>query len=134
MTDTAPLPSAAQTAAIERFADAVYALLSERALSWGVVDISIEADGWYVDGELLFAAGPDMGFSVHTGAGEARFCVLVDERSERWTDDVCSGLAVIAARDDDELRPHVLAVLDGVLAARRPLLRPAAGDEGHDSP
>ena len=123
MADELAPPTSAQGAAVDRFADALYEVLTKRARSWGVVDVGLEVDGWYVDVELQFATGPDMGASVHAGAGEARYCELVGADQERWFDEGVDGLAILAASSDEARDEQVMAVLDGLLAARRPLLR-----------
>jgi hypothetical protein len=113
-------------AALEAFADAVHDLLHERALSIGVIDISVERNELHLDGELLFGIGPDMGFSLDARLGECRYCELVPPDSERWLDEVRGDLLVLdadAGEAGDELRrAAALELLQGVLDARRPLL------------
>jgi hypothetical protein len=120
-------PSAAQAEAIDAFADATYDLLHERAQSIGVLDIAVEVNGWHVDCELLFGSGPDMGFSLDTRSGECRYCRLLDGATERWLDEVRGDLLVLDAPDEELLGAAALELLDGLLAARRPLLREGAG-------
>jgi len=115
-------PSARQSEDLDGFAEALYELLQERALSLGIVDIALELDGWFIDVEVLFAVGPDMGISLHGGAGESRFCQLVGEQEEQWLDHHVDGVKVIGVRDADALRGQALRVLQGLLDARRPLL------------
>jgi len=122
MTSPSHEPSAAQAAAIDRFADALYDLLHERAQSIGLLDIGIERNDWHVDGELLFTTSPDMGLSLDAAAGVCRYCELVDDADERWLDETRSDLPVLEG-DDAALRDLALLVLDGLLAARRPLLK-----------
>lgn len=123
--DTAPTPAQAQ--AIDAFADAVYDLLHERAQSIGILDIGIEVDGWHLDSELMFSTGPDLGFTVDLRAGEARYCQLLDGSKERWLDEVRGDLLVLDFQGTELLRAAALELLDGLLAARRPLLREAGG-------
>ncbi|MCW2949522.1 MAG: hypothetical protein JWN41_535 [Thermoleophilia bacterium] len=125
MTVAEPAPTEAQARTVEAFAEALYELLQGRALSLGVVDIALEVDGWFVDVELMFATGPDMGASVHVGVGEARFCELVGADDERWLEHEIAGLVVLAASTSEDLAAQALLVLQGVLDARRPLLTKA---------
>lgn len=120
--DTPP-PTAQQADSIERFAEALYELLRERALSWGLLDIGLEVDDWFVDGELMFATGPDMGFSLNLAVGAGRVCELIGTDHERWLEATIDDLRLPEPGDADSLRAQVLSVLDGVLDARRPLLR-----------
>lgn len=122
MADEPAPPTGPREKAIGRFADALYDVMNERALSIGVLDIGIETNGWYVDGELLFANGPDMGFSVAVLAGECSFCELVGEDSERWIEPSMPDVDVLDVTERDEMREHAVRVLGGVLDARRPLL------------
>jgi hypothetical protein len=122
MTSPAPEPTAKQSDTVEEFAEAFYGLLQSRALSLGVVDIALEVDGWYVDTELMFATGPDMGISVHAGLGEARFCELLGTDGEEWADVTLEGVDVLGSKGADEQTAVALLVLEGVLDVRRPLL------------
>ena len=113
-----------QAAAIEQFVDALYDLLHERAQSIGLLDIALEINGWHVDGELMYSSGPDMGLSLDTRSGECRYCQLLGDQREQWLDEVRGDLLVLSAAHDPEFeRAAALEVLDGLLAARRPLLR-----------
>ncbi|MCW2962259.1 MAG: hypothetical protein JWM90_2646 [Thermoleophilia bacterium] len=107
---------------VDAFADALYDLLQQRALSWGLVDIGMETDGSNIDCELLFGSDPDMGFSVDVSNGVARFCKLVGEDKEEWLDETLANLDILGAANDEELAARALDVANGVLAARRPLL------------
>ena len=122
MTSRDIAPSDPQLQDIDGFADALYELLQERGQSLGVMDIALETDGWFVDVELMFALGPDMGVSVHTGAGEARFCELVGEDGERWLEQEVEGLDVFGSEADEHRQAQAMLVLTGLLDARRPLL------------
>lgn len=104
--------------ALDAIADALYDLLEARAQSIGILDIAVEVNDGYVDGELLFGTGPDLGLSLDA-TGSVRYCELLEGDRERWLDETRSGLAVDASRAEET----ALAVLDGLLAARRPLLR-----------
>ena len=117
-------PEGADARAIDAFAEAVYELMRVRASSLGALDIDVDVDGWHVDGEVLFSSGPDMGFSVDALAGVAVFCELLGDDGERWFDEQVEGIDVLGARGEEAaLEAHALAVLDGLLAARRPLLK-----------
>lgn len=115
-------PPARYVGAIDRFATTLGELLEKRALSVGLVDIALDVDGWFVDAELVFAVGPDMGVSVDTSAGVALFCELVGDDGERWLDHRVENLPVLDARGETERSEIAVAVLGGVLDARRPLL------------
>jgi hypothetical protein len=117
-------PTTRQADAIEAFADALYELLEERSQSLGIIDVALEVDGWFVDAELVFAKGPDIGLSLHAGAGECRFCELVGSEAERWLEEsgVVEGIDVLDDSDVDGDRERALRVLNGMLDARRPLL------------
>ncbi|MCW2971876.1 MAG: hypothetical protein JWN72_149 [Thermoleophilia bacterium] len=121
--DTAPSDDQQQD--IDGFADALYELLQARGQSLGVMDIALESDGWFIDVELMFAVGPDMGVSVHTGAGEARYCELVGEDRERWLDGQVENLDVFGSEADEHREAQAMLVLTGLLDARRPLLTKA---------
>lgn len=108
--------------AIDRFADSLGQLLEQRALSIGLVDLSLEVDGWFVDCELLFGSVPDMGISVDVQHGVARFCELLGDDAEQWLEHTVGNLPVLDARGEEERREIALAVLGGLLDARRPLL------------
>lgn len=108
--------------AIDRFADSLGELLEKRALSIGMVEVGLEVDGWYVDCELLFATGPDMGISVDVQRGVARYCELVGDSDERWLDHLVENLPILGARGTEERHEIAVAVLTGMLDARRPLL------------
>lgn len=116
-------PSTEQARCIEAAADEIYDLVHERAQSLGVLDVAIEVNDWYVDGELLFAAGPDVGFSLDARSGECRYCELLPDSRERWLEEVRGDLLVLDRPSADVLRAVALELLAGVLAARRPLLR-----------
>lgn len=116
-------PSPAQARALDAFADALYDLLHARAQSIGILDIAIEVNDWHVDGELLFANGPDLGFSLDSRLGECRYCELLDGDRERWLDVVRGDLLLLDAPGDQVLAASALELLDGLLEARRPLLR-----------
>lgn len=119
------LPTNAQANAIDRLVDALYDLLHKRAMSIGLLDIAIEADGFHIDCELLFGEGPDMGCTIDSRVGSARYCELIGEDSERWLEDgAIDGLDVYGARQE-EIAELALLVLSGLLDARRPLLRPS---------
>jgi hypothetical protein len=110
---------------LDAFAEALQDLLEERALSIGAIDIVVEVNAPHVDGELLFGEGPDIGFSIDSTSRTCSFCELVGDESERWLDHRVEDLAVDAApagsAGDDARRELALAVLQGVLDARRPL-------------
>jgi hypothetical protein len=108
--------------AIDRFAEALGELLEKRALSVGLVEVAVEVDGWFIDSEVMFSTDPDMGISVDVQRGVARYCELVGEDSERWLDHEVRNLPILEARGDEERREIAIAVLGGVLDARRPLL------------
>lgn len=116
-----------QHRALDAFADAVYDLLHERAQSVGILDISIEPNELHLDGELMFSTGPDIGFSLDARLGECRYCELLPPDAERWLDEVRGDLLVLEAAlgaDGDELRrAAALELLQGLLDARRPLLK-----------
>lgn len=116
---TAPYPLA------ERVADRLHELLCAMVRSWGMLDVGVEVDGHHVDAELLFAVGPDMGLTLDVSSGGCRYCELPDDESERWLehdDVIIGGLSETAT--NAELEALLAPVLDGLLAARRPLLRP----------
>ncbi|MCW2923935.1 MAG: hypothetical protein JWM98_1339 [Thermoleophilia bacterium] len=123
MTSPTAEPTSAQVAAIDRFVDALYDLLHERAQSIGVMDIGLEVNGFHVDGELLFTTGPDMGFSFDSQLGECRYCRLVGDDAEEWQEEVRGDLLVLDGAPRELLDAAALELLDGMLAARRPLLR-----------
>lgn len=109
--------------ALDPFADALYDLLHERAQSIGVLDIAIEVNGDHLDGELMFSNGPDMGFTLDSRAGECRYCELLTDQRESWLEEVRGDLLVLESASDELLRAAALELLDGLLAARRPLLK-----------
>ena len=116
-------PGRAQADATEAVAEALYDLLHARALSIGLLDISVEVDGWYVDAELMFSSDPDMGLSYDAGAGACAYCRLVRDDAEEWLDDAAlTALPLPPAADADAARDLALAVLSGLLDARRPFL------------
>lgn len=123
MPSAEPSPTQAHVEAIDAFVDVLYDLLHERAQSIGILDIALEVNGWHVDGELLYSNGPDMGLSLDTRSGECRYCELLDGEKERWLDEVRGDLLVLDAPGQELLDAVALEVLDGLLAARRPLLR-----------
>ena len=108
--------------AIEAFADALYDLLHERAQSVGILDISIEVHDQHVDGELMFSTDPDMGFTLDTAAHACDYCELLPDDRERWLDDARTAVDISRARDDEARRDAAIALLQGLLDARRPLL------------
>jgi len=116
-------PSEAQVTAIDTFVDALYDLLHGRAQSISAIDLSLEVNGWHVDGEVLFAKGPDIGISLDTREGECRYCELLEGDQERWLDVVQGDLHVLDNPGSELLEAAALALLDGLLTARRPLLR-----------
>jgi hypothetical protein len=113
--------------ALDAFADEVHSLLHERALSLGVIDVAVEVDEPHLDGELLFADGPDMGFTFDSQAGTCSYCELVPPDSERWLEERVESLQVLSLpageAGDEARREAALALLQGMLDARRPLLR-----------
>jgi len=117
-------PSPAQNAVLDRFADELYTLLTKRAASWGLLDIEVEQDEWLVEGELMFESGPDMGFSVNALTASCQYCVLPpdDDSEVVWLEELVAELHVLHASAADEVQELVMAVANGVLAARRPLL------------
>lgn len=116
-------PTPQQAEALDAFADALYDLLHARAQSIGILDIALEVNGWFLDAELLFSNGPDMGFSLDSHLGECRYCELLEGGRERWLDEVRGDLLVLDAPGEELLEAASLELLDGLLAARRPLLR-----------
>jgi hypothetical protein len=116
-------PTPQQARVVDDFADSLYDLLQARALSIGILDIALEVNEFHVDGEVMFSTGPDLGLSLDVRSGECRYCELLDGSKERWLDEVRGDLLVLDA-DTDEVREAIaLELLDGLLAARRPLLR-----------
>lgn len=122
MSESENLPPNSALGAIDRFAESLGELLEKRALSVGLMDVAVEVDGWFVDCELMFSTDPDMGVSVDVQRGTARFCELVGERDERWLEHHVENLPILGARGEEERREIAVAVLTGVLDARRPLL------------
>ena len=122
MTAQAP-PNQHQQAALDAFADTTYDLLHERAQSIGILDISIEVNEWHLDGELLASDGPDIGFSLDSRTGECRYCELLPDQRERWLDEVRGDLLVLDAEGEELRRAAAMELLEGLLAARRPLLK-----------
>lgn len=116
-------PEAPHRTAITTFTDALQDLLQARAQSIGAIDVGVEENGWHVDGEVLFATGPDMGLSVDTRIGECRYCELVGDKDERWLEEVRGDVLVLDGGSDELMQALALEVLNGLLAARRPLLR-----------
>jgi hypothetical protein len=110
---------------LDAFADAVHDLLHARAQSIGAIDVAVEVNDPHLDGEVLFGdGGPDMGFAFDSGAGSCSFCELVPPDSERWLEDHAIDLTTPV---DDEARAEAaLALLRGLLDARRPLLSGAS--------
>ncbi len=105
-------------------ADAIHDLLHDRAQSIGAIDIGVEVNGTYVDGEVLFGdGGPDMGFAVDAATGACAFCELVPPDSERWLDE--HALALELAAGEESHAAAALVLLRGLLDARRTLLRGA---------
>lgn len=120
-------PNPTQAEALDAFADALYDLLHERAQSIGILDIGIELNGWHVDGELMYSTGPDMGFTLDSRSGECRYCELLPGDNEAWLAEVRGDLLVLDA-EGEELRSAVaLELLNGLLDARRPLLKRDSG-------
>lgn len=120
-------PTPAQAEAISSFTDALYDLLHERAQSIGLLDIGLELNGWHVDGELMYSSGPDMGFTLDARSGECRYCELLAGDKETWLDEVRGDLLVLDSESDELRRAVALELLDGLLAARRPLLKRESG-------
>jgi len=122
MTDAElPEPPRAQEKALERLSTALYDLLHARALSVGILDIALEDDGWFIDVELLFSNGPDMGMSFNAEASSCRFCELIGTDQERWIDAAeITDVQYMGANVD--MAEISLLLLSGVLDARRPLL------------
>lgn len=120
-------PAAAQTEALDAFADALYDLLHERAQSIGILDIGIELNGWHVDGELMYSTGPDMGFTLDARSGECRYCELLPGNKEEWLEGVRGDLLVLDAEGEELRRAVALELLAGLLDARRPLLKRESG-------
>ena len=109
--------------AVEALAEALYDLLHARAQSIGLLDIAIEVDGWFVDAELMFSSGPDMGLSLDAAAGACAYCRLVRDDAEEWLDAAAvTGLELPPASGADAARELALRLLTGLLDARRPLL------------
>ncbi|MCB0877553.1 MAG: hypothetical protein KDC46_01030 [Thermoleophilia bacterium] len=113
--------------AIAAFADQVHDLLHERALSIGAIDVAVEVNDLHVDGEVLFGSGPDIGFTLDAEAGACSYCELVPPDSEQWLDARCDGFDVLGlpagAAGDEARRAAALELLQGLLDARRPLLK-----------
>ena len=118
MADEQP-PNGVYAGALERLGEAFYDLLHARALSIGVMDIDLEQEGWYVDAELLFSVGPDMGISFDGRSGVCRYCELIGDDEERWLEHEVAGIDVA----NEPAKDVALALLSGMLDARRPLLR-----------
>lgn len=121
------VPSARELA-VEAFADAVHDLLHARAQSIGAIDVAVERNDLHVDGEVLFGEGPDIGFTLDTAAGTCAYCELVPPDSERWLEGAERDGFDVAATDpgpagDEERSEAALELLQGLLDARRPLLR-----------
>ena len=113
--------------ALDAFAEALQDLLEARALSIGLIDIDIEVDAQHVDGELMFGEGPDIGFSFDSSSATCSYCELVPPDSEQWLDHQVAGLDVLAIASGDsgadDRAAAALALLQGMLDARRPLLK-----------
>lgn len=103
---------------IEKLADEIASLLDSRALSIGLVDIAVSVDELFIDCELIFATAPDMGISVDTQQGAALYCMLIGVDSEQWLDHTVTNLLDINSESEQALK-----ILDGLLDARRPLLK-----------
>lgn len=103
--------------------DALYDLLHARAQSIGLLDIAIELNDGHIDAELLFTSGPDIGVTVDVAAGTAAYCELLEADQERWLETRREGLAVTSAANEELTGAVALEVLDGLLAARRELIR-----------
>jgi hypothetical protein len=116
-------PTPAQVQVIDEVADSLYELLHARAQSIGILDIALEVNDWHVDVELMFSTGPDLGLSLDAQTGTCRYCELLEGDQERWLDEQRDGLDVLGARGEELANVVALEVLDGLLAARRPLLR-----------
>lgn len=125
--DQQPTPRHVQ--AIDEFADTLYDLLHARAQSIGILDISLEVNGFHLDGELMFSKGPDLGLSLDARSGECRYCELLGDRGERWLDEVRGDLLVLDAEGGEVREAIALELLDGLLAARRPLLKRGGPDD-----
>lgn len=121
----ADLPTPDAAAGLERIADALHDLLHARALSIGLLEVAVEVNDWYIDGEALFTEGPDIGFSLDVQDGDCRYCELLGDSDEQWLEHQVTGLDPAAAdRAGDEARTALaITVLDGLLTARRPLLK-----------
>lgn len=94
-------------------ADDVQELLESRAQSIGAIDVAVEINPPYIDGEVLFGEQPDMGFSFDTNSGECRYCELVGDSQERWIEDNGHDTR------NDEVGSVAEAILRGLLDARR---------------
>lgn len=109
---------------LDLLADALYDLLSARARSIGVMDIQIDATWPWLDVELLFTNGPDIGLSLDALDGICSYCVMQGDAEELWLEADIGGLRLTAEVVDGEAHADMaLRMLDGLLAARRPLLR-----------
>ena len=106
-------------AAAECGADVIYEYMCRFAGSWGLVDIAVEANGAHIDGELIFAIGADMGFTVDMAAATCHFCMLEGADSERWLDDVLTDVTFPVSADADAHSEQAKRIADGLLAARR---------------
>lgn len=107
---------------LDSLADELFALLSERALSWGLVDIAVETDTPHLDVELTFSNGPSMGLTLDVSTGVCAYCELLDGGSETW---LAHRVHIDPERltTESERAAAVHEVMQGVLDARRPLLR-----------
>lgn len=116
-------PTPRQARLIDEVADRLYELLHARALSIGILDIALEVNDWHVDAELMFSKGPDLGLSLDAQTGVCRYCELLEADQERWLEEQRDDIDVLGARGEELANVVALEVLDGLLAARRPLLR-----------
>lgn len=114
-------------AALDAFAEALQDLLEARALSIGVIDIAVELNDLHLDGEILFNDSPDMGFTLDAREGAVAYCELLPPDSERWLDERVEGLRVLdlprGEAGSEQRAAAALALLQGLLDARRPLLK-----------
>lgn len=117
-----PLSPVAQQALVA-YAESLYELLCKRAQSWGLIDIAVDVNGQCIDGELMFSKGPDMGFVFDVSTSVCKYCQLVGDNAETWLPVKRTGLDVVGVKNDAEMRERVLELMDGVLEARRPLLK-----------
>jgi hypothetical protein len=121
-----PTPEQAQR--IDGVAESLYDLLHARAQSIGILDIALVVNEYFVDVELMFSSGPDLGLSLDANTGTCRYCELLDGDQERWLEEERSGIDVLGATSEELANVVALEVLGGLLDARRPLLRRGSDD------